>query len=103
MEFSLPAYGGSYEQVDEIARFAVERTKAKWGASWYAIVYQQLGRFVCECTLADSHADWNLMKQAFRDYEARGRADERSEEHTSELQSHSDLVCRLLLEKKNYE
>src|SRR5438034_11036935 len=25
---------------------------------------------------------------------------ERSEEHTSELQSHSDLVCRLLLEKK---
>src|SRR5260221_6047628 len=29
----------------------------------------------------------------------------RSEEHTSELQSHSDLVCRLLLEKKktNYQ
>src|SRR5437667_5358267 len=25
---------------------------------------------------------------------------ERSEEHTSELQSHHDLVCRLLLEKK---
>src|SRR5947207_12563988 len=31
----------------------------------------------------------------------RARGDvERSEEHTSELQSHSDLVCRLLLEKK---
>src|SRR5438034_3853085 len=31
-----------------------------------------------------------------------GEEDEiqRSEEHTSELQSHSDLVCRLLLEKK---
>src|SRR5215204_7781263 len=27
----------------------------------------------------------------------------RSEEHTSELQSHSDLVCRLLLEKKKDE
>src|SRR5436190_9066721 len=27
-------------------------------------------------------------------------ANARSEEHTSELQSHSDLVCRLLLEKK---
>ena len=26
----------------------------------------------------------------------------RSEEHTSELQSHHDLVCRLLLEKKNH-
>src|SRR2546430_6714960 len=28
------------------------------------------------------------------------RADHRSEEHTSELQSQSNLVCRLLLEKK---
>src|SRR5206468_8253896 len=28
------------------------------------------------------------------------RLGERSEEHTSELQSRSDLVCRLLLEKK---
>src|SRR5207249_10068863 len=30
----------------------------------------------------------------------RDRADRRSEEHTSELQSRFDLVCRLLLEKK---
>src|SRR5436190_9731493 len=30
----------------------------------------------------------------------RGQGGPRSEEHTSELQSHSDLVCRLLLEKK---
>src|SRR6202012_6208219 len=29
-----------------------------------------------------------------------GRSRGRSEEHTSELQSHSDIVCRLLLEKK---
>src|SRR5260221_5533327 len=28
------------------------------------------------------------------------KLEERSEEHTSELQSHSDIVCRLLLEKK---
>src|SRR5947207_5508175 len=33
--------------------------------------------------------------------EAEHREDERSEEHTSELQSHSELVCRLPLEKKN--
>src|SRR5690349_22140245 len=33
-----------------------------------------------------------------------GQAGLRSEEHTSELQSRRDLVCRLLLEKKkNYE
>src|SRR6266571_4055939 len=31
---------------------------------------------------------------------AREYAGERSEEHTSELQSHVNLVCRLLLEKK---
>src|SRR5438132_3947792 len=33
--------------------------------------------------------------------EDRRELDPRSEEHTSELQSHSELVCRLLLEKKN--
>src|SRR5207249_5913752 len=32
--------------------------------------------------------------------EARGEGAKRSEEHTSELQSRFDLVCRLLLEKK---
>src|SRR5437773_5975258 len=37
-------------------------------------------------TKAPAPADWAAM---------------RSEEHTSELQSHHDLVCRLLLEKKN--
>src|SRR5438034_4596981 len=31
---------------------------------------------------------------------SKSREIDRSEEHTSELQSHSDLVCRLLLEKK---
>src|SRR5207237_3368850 len=34
-------------------------------------------------------------------YFAQHQLDERSEEHTSELQSHLNLVCRLLLEKKN--
>src|SRR2546430_4174532 len=32
-----------------------------------------------------------------------GATDDRSEEHTSELQSQSNLVCRLLLEKKKNE
>src|SRR5260370_7115315 len=32
---------------------------------------------------------------------AKNRSAPRSEEHTSELQSHLNLVCRLLLEKKN--
>src|SRR5688572_31570922 len=33
---------------------------------------------------------------------ARSGGNSRSEEHTSELQSQSNLVCRLLLEKKNF-
>src|SRR5206468_5707520 len=36
----------------------------------------------------------------FRPEKQHGLSGERSEEHTSELQSRSDLVCRLLLEKK---
>src|SRR5260221_8840528 len=36
-----------------------------------------------------------------RSWSSSRAAKQRSEEHTSELQSHSDLVCRLLLEKKN--
>src|SRR2546428_2604676 len=37
---------------------------------------------------------------SFRSFGARSSLRLRSEEHTSELQSRSDLVCRLLLEKK---
>src|SRR5690242_21147106 len=35
------------------------------------------------------------------EHEPRGVRGERSEEHTSELQSHVNIVCRLLLEEKN--
>src|SRR5207248_10465189 len=42
---------------------------------------------------------FSCLRRQFRD-SVRGQA-RRSEEHTSELQSPYDLVCRLLLEKKN--
>src|SRR5260370_21831088 len=38
-----------------------------------------------------------LFRGRFPDW---GETEQRSEEHTSELQSHLNLVCRLLLEKK---
>src|SRR5438034_2065795 len=45
---------------------------------------------------------WPVLLAAVREREQKlERQLARSEEHTSELQSHSDLVCRLLLEKKN--
>src|SRR5476649_2194034 len=46
-----------------------------------------------------AHPRPELAARGCRGRRRRGRRD-RSEEHTSELQSHSDLVCRLLLEKK---
>jgi len=43
---------------------------------------------------------WERLKRLERAGVVAGYRAERSEEHTSELQSHHDLVCRLLLEKK---
>src|SRR5438874_9762993 len=42
-----------------------------------------------------------LISVAFADADLGHFSSRRSEEHTSELQSRRDLVCRLLLEKKN--
>src|SRR5438034_1489518 len=43
----------------------------------------------------------SLMQDQVAALRRRGIPAARSEEHTSELQSHSDLVCRLLLVKEN--
>src|SRR5260370_22538361 len=59
-------------------------------------------------TLFRSHARVRRARRAALDSRGRDRIDigelafelGRSEEHTSELQSHLNLVCRLLLEKK---
>src|SRR5699024_11425116 len=47
------------------------------------------------------HGDGGMNRSRLsRQRSAAGHSQERSEEHTSELQSRFDLVCRLLLEKK---
>src|SRR5258707_11116883 len=53
------------------------------------------GKAPCLCG-----AGWRAGRQAARRGRPRPRG-QRSEEHTSELQSRQYLVCRLLLEKKN--
>src|SRR5438034_4210896 len=54
-------------------------------------------------TIGDRERAEDLVQEVFiRVFRHLHRFDQtkkRSEEHTSELQSHSDLVCRLLLEK----
>src|SRR5438034_4166372 len=52
----------------------------------------------CGCITCSDMDGLHLRRS--RDSQENSRK-QRSEEHTSELQSHSDLVCRLLLEKKN--
>src|SRR5438132_2402696 len=54
--------------------------------------YTTLFRSLARCRRSNGHGRWKPGPSWL------GRR--RSEEHTSELQSHSDLVCRLLLEKK---
>src|SRR5690606_41837326 len=49
----------------------------------------------------DDHAAGGGESAHVKQQGQRGRLAERSEEHTSELQSRENLVCRLLLEKKN--
>src|SRR5205807_3691711 len=50
---------------------------------------------------ADRGASVRLRDYAFDPADGRDLEDDRSEEHTSELQSPCNLVCRLLLEKNN--
>src|SRR5438034_4887683 len=57
-----------------VARYGETGTLYEFGSRWINITISASGSFAVESN--------------------------RSEEHTSELQSHSDLVCRLLLEKK---
>src|SRR5256885_5241006 len=56
---------------------------------------QYLGRAV----LSDDRSQHDLHR---RELTAQGDPRHRSEEHTSELQSPCNLVCRLLLEKKKF-
>src|SRR5260370_17756148 len=60
---------------------------AEFGAETYSIPPKFLGQ----------------VKRFAQQYEGPDRPNMRSEEHTSELQSHLNLVCRLLLEKKKKE
>src|SRR5260221_1476853 len=56
-----------------------------WGQEWFTCLPIYFARPLLEWSKSRG-ANWRRVI--------------RSEEHTSELQSHSDLVCRLLLEKK---
>src|SRR2546427_5514293 len=62
---------------------------------WQHCLEHHLPRFVAGRNAPAVRAD-----ELIDDVQAKAQALARSEEHTSELQSQSNLVCRLLLEKK---
>src|SRR5260221_1766810 len=66
--------------------------KSRWARMPEVYRRPRIYAFPYHTTLFDARLD-TLAEEA-------GSKSVRSEEHTSELQSHSDLVCRLLLEKK---
>src|SRR2546430_7365254 len=81
---ALPIYHWKYRQRFWNHGYGQERFCGKWG-----------------CLLRPSPPDLSGSRDSPCGSPCRDPGDPRSEEHTSELQSQSNLVCRLLLEKKN--
>src|SRR5207247_11144956 len=75
------------------AILATSRRAARPGRAVDARLLLQLETvdWIAAMEIVHRHEHWRNQMQATQD---------RSEEHTSELQSRVDLVCRLLLEKK---
>src|SRR5258708_22299296 len=68
---------------------------------------QPCGDFTTDCACPDAHNGLShaallerVIQQVLSAFLLPGKAFDRSEEHTSELQSPDHLVCRLLLDKK---
>src|SRR5947207_11796314 len=79
---------------DAISRLSISSVVRVCSHAWMnssgtAVMRPKAVQFIATEMLADSRLAFSA-----------GLTVARSEEHTSELQSHSDLVCRLLLEKK---
>src|SRR5690349_22014527 len=75
----------------------------------YTTLFRSLSRLVSlSRAIASEHVSQRMLRVASRELTMLLDAEaclvsQRSEEHTSELQSRRDLVCRLLLEKKKHQ
>src|SRR5207249_5567632 len=72
-----------------------------WFSGFHSIA-NSFAQFADPMMMLASFTTLFLIGWILADARLRTRSLFRSEEHTSELQSRFDLVCRLLLEKKNY-
>src|SRR5256886_10682942 len=96
--FQLRAAGRTEDSAGGVALAAAERIAGAIAVAWSDSFYVREAIRFRELTPAQRRAIFSADSIADA-----GRAaveNDRSEEHTSELQSQSNLVCRLLLEKK---
>src|SRR2546430_11244748 len=84
-----------------IVFFSSRRRHTRFDCDWSSDVCSSDLLFAGSAALPDGYKDCTKQKKTLWKpaSEAEAKA-KRSEEHTSELQSQSNLVCRLLLEKK---
>src|SRR5699024_12103835 len=86
----LAALGAPVDSAEDIAAVRRERARAPWARTLPPVTVLREDA----ATTVPVHVDHGTSVRAHL------RLEDRSEEHTSELQSRFDLVCRLLLEKK---
>src|SRR6266496_6543388 len=107
--FQLNMVGNQYADRSSGARHDVAPTPAACSeASVVAALVVLLSVKLCSCdapgrfgrTIGSSGSRWLTSQFTWNSWCVTSSAGSRSEEHTSELQSRRDLVCRLLLEKK---
>src|SRR5690349_3143939 len=93
--------------VDEETQALFTRLMDESGAMlWGRVTYEMMESHWPAVARGDVAAppairEWAVKLEAKPKYVVSSTRKDRSEEHTSELQSRRDLVCRLLLEKKN--
>src|SRR5207248_6891748 len=85
----------AYTCASSLIASLTRRMSCNWLPGWQCTSCRQSSMSCCFSTLNSSRI--SVMNRPNLDFSP---AEERSEEHTSELQSPYDLVCRLLLEKK---
>src|SRR2546429_6928778 len=69
----------------------------KGGCQWVRTIFRGRTGWAAEPV-----QPWEALNSQFREPSTHAASGQRSEEHTSELQSRLHLVCRLLLEKKKH-
>jgi hypothetical protein len=68
----LPKWGGTPRELDDFIRQSTERTRARFGTGMYAFLYLSAADSQFDARLfEDSFADWDKLKQAFDDLDAR--------------------------------